>query len=181
MHILRAADRKPTAWKNGGGLTWEVAVWPPGASLDDFEWRASIAEVSSGGPFSVFSGIDRVLTVLAGPGLELNLEGRAPIRLNASSAPFAFAGDARCDAVLIGGAVRDFNMMARRGQWSVQVQRRRGPTTLRTNADLALILACSPVRIDAVDLEPDDVVLIEGAAASDLAEGSVLVAELTRA
>ncbi|MBS0490042.1 MULTISPECIES: HutD family protein [unclassified Phenylobacterium] len=181
MHILRAADRKPTAWKNGGGLTWEVAAWPPGASLDDFEWRASIAEVSSSGPFSVFSGIDRVLTVLAGPGLELNFEGRAPIRLDAASAPFAFAGDACCDAVLIGGAVRDFNMMARRGQWSVQVQRRQGPMTLHTHTDLTLILACSPIRIDAVDLDPDDVVLVEGSAEAGLAEGSVLVAELTRA
>lgn len=181
MHILRAADRKPTAWKNGGGLTWEVAAWPPGASLDDFEWRASIAEVSSSGPFSVFSGIDRVLTVLAGPGLELNFEGRAPIRLDAASAPFAFAGDACCDAVLIGGAVRDFNMMARRGQWSVQVQRRQGPMTLHTHTDLTLILACSPIRIDEVDLDPDDVVLVEGSAEAGLAEGSVLVAELTRA
>ena len=181
MHILRAADRKPTAWKNGGGLTWEVAAWPPGASLDDFEWRASIAEVSSSGPFSAFSHIDRVLTVLAGPGLELNFEGRGPIRLDASSPPFAFAGDTRCDAVLIGGAVRDFNMMARRGRWSVQVQRRQGPTTLHTRADLTLILACSPARIDAVDLQPEDVVLVEGTGESNLAEGSVLVAELTRA
>ena len=181
MHILRATDRTSTPWKNGGGLTWEVAAWPPGASLDDFEWRASIAEVSSGGPFSVFSDIDRVLTVLAGPGLELNFEGRAPIRLDAASAPFAFAGDACCDAVLIGGAVRDFNMMARRGQWSVQVHRRQGPMTLHTRTDLTLILACSPIRIDAVDLDPDDVVLVEGTAEAGLAEGSVLVAELTRA
>jgi environmental stress-induced protein Ves len=181
MRILRAADRKPTPWKNGGGLTWEVAAWPSGASLADFEWRASIAEVGSSGPFSVFAGVDRVLTVLDGTGLELRIEGQATVKLDASATPFAFAGDAPCHAVLVNGPVRDFNVMVRRGLWSAQVQRLEGPAAFRAQADLTLILACSPITFDGVDLRPDDVMLIEGTVDAQFAAGTLLAAKLTRA
>ena len=93
MRILRAADRIPTPWKNGGGLTCEVAAWPPGASLPHFEWRASIAEVTSDGPFSDFEGVDRVITVLEGAGLELRFEGHKAVRVDTSAVPLAFPGD----------------------------------------------------------------------------------------
>ncbi|HEY3949962.1 HutD family protein, partial [Phenylobacterium sp.] len=52
LTLLRAADRAPQPWKNGGGLTWPVAVSPEGAGLDGFDWRLSLALVESGGPFS---------------------------------------------------------------------------------------------------------------------------------
>ena len=48
-------------WKNGGGETAEIAVSPPGAALDDFDWRLSMARVETDGPFSAFPGIDRTL------------------------------------------------------------------------------------------------------------------------
>ncbi|MFN9927385.1 MAG: HutD family protein, partial [Phenylobacterium sp.] len=60
--LLRAADRLAVPWKNGGGITRELAVWPPGASFDDFVWRVSMAEVHQDGPFSSFPGVDRILT-----------------------------------------------------------------------------------------------------------------------
>lgn len=180
MRILRAADRLPTPWKNGGGLTWEVAAWPAGASLSDFEWRASIAEVASAGPFSTFEGVDRVLTVLAGAGLDLKFEDQAPIRLDACSAPFAFQGDEPCAAILVGGAVRDFNIMVRRGGWSAQVQRLAGPGILCTQADFTLVLACAPTVFDGVQLDPNDVALIEGALDADFGPGTLLAAKFTR-
>ncbi len=37
--ILLAADRTATTRKNLGGVTREIAAWPPGADLDDFDWR----------------------------------------------------------------------------------------------------------------------------------------------
>lgn len=180
MRILRAAGRLPTPWKNGGGLTWEVAAWPIGASLSDFEWRASIAEVSTDGPFSVFEGVDRVLAVLAGPGLELRFQGQAAVSLDASTAPLAFAADAPCNAVLIDGAVRDFNVMVRRGRWTADVQRVDAPVTLRTRADVTILLARTSASLGPDRLRPNDVVLIEGEHEADLPDGAWLVAELTR-
>ena len=63
---LRAAP-----WKNGGGSTTEIAISPPDAGFDDFDWRISVATIAADGPFSAFAGIDRVITLLAGAGVLL--------------------------------------------------------------------------------------------------------------
>ena len=52
--LLSAARRAAVPWKNGGGVTREVAAHPAGASLEDFDWRVSTAEVRAAGPFSGF-------------------------------------------------------------------------------------------------------------------------------
>ena len=49
LEILPAALRTPVAWKNGGGVTREIAALPRGAGLNHFEWRVSTAEVRSAG------------------------------------------------------------------------------------------------------------------------------------
>eukprot|EP01042_Synura_sphagnicola_P007286 gene7286-9332_t len=45
MRIIRATDCLVMPWKNGGGTTTEMAVAPEGASLNDFDWRISMAHV----------------------------------------------------------------------------------------------------------------------------------------
>jgi environmental stress-induced protein Ves len=121
MHLLRAAERIAQPWKNGGGVTREVAVWPQGAGLDDFLWRVSIAEVASAGPFSRFDGIDRTLAILEGR-MALAFEDRA-VELDTVSTPFAFPGDVACSGTPIGGAVIDLNVMTRRGWVRASVER----------------------------------------------------------
>ncbi len=69
MRILRAADHKRMPWKNGGGETVEIAVAPQDAALGDFDWRISMATVAADGPFSIFPGIDRTLSILSGSGM----------------------------------------------------------------------------------------------------------------
>ncbi|MNZ79684.1 hypothetical protein D3C78_982940 [compost metagenome] len=113
---LDAAPRRP--WKNGGGVTRELAIAPAGAGLDDFDWRISCAQVASGGPFSPFPGVDRSLAVLAGAGLRLDFAGADPLILDAGRAPLAFRGEQPVSAELLGGAVSDFNVMTRRTRWS---------------------------------------------------------------
>jgi uncharacterized protein len=66
MQFIRANSLQSSRWKNGGGKTTEIAVWPPGASLDAFDWRISMATVEQDGPFSEFPGIDRTLALLKG-------------------------------------------------------------------------------------------------------------------
>ena len=120
--ILRAADRVAAPWKNGGGVTREVAVHPPGAGLDDFDWRVSMASVDPGGPFSSFPGVDRILAVLEGR-LALRVDGSAPIALRPDSPPYAFAGDIPAQADLPYGPVADLNVMTRRGRIGATVER----------------------------------------------------------
>jgi environmental stress-induced protein Ves len=120
--ILRAADRVATPWKNGLGVTREIAVHPPGAGLDDFDWRISMATVDAGGPFSIFPGVDRILTVLEGR-LSLSLDGAVPVELGPDSPPLAFPGDIAVHADLLAGPVTDLNVMTRRGRVLATVER----------------------------------------------------------
>lgn len=112
---LRAADRAASPWRNGGGVTREVMVSPAGADLATFDWRVSIADVASDGPFSVFPGIDRRMAVLTGTGIRLAVEGAAAIDLAPGDPPAVFSGDARTSGHLIDGPIRDLNVMTRRG------------------------------------------------------------------
>ncbi|MBN9235926.1 MULTISPECIES: HutD family protein [Phyllobacteriaceae] len=116
MRILRAADYRSMPWKNGGGVTTEIAVSPAGAGLDDFDWRISMARVEAGGPFSVFAGIDRTLSILEGEGMRLTIAGRAPVELTRASDPLFFPADAATDASLPAGPITDLNVMTRRGR-----------------------------------------------------------------
>ena len=117
------ADLPATPWKNGGGSTREIAAWPPGAGLLDFEWRLSIAGIAASGPFSVFPGIDRTIMLLAGDGVQLrSADGAVDHRLARPLCPFAFRGELPIECTLLGGASSDFNVMARRGRWQATLE-----------------------------------------------------------
>ncbi|MDQ0509354.1 HutD/Ves family protein [Ancylobacter amanitiformis] len=146
MQILRAADHRVMPWKNGGGSTTEIAVFPEGAGLDAFLWRISMAGVSEDGPFSLFPAIDRSLAVLAGEGIVLEAEGRAPERVGLASAPARFPGDVRTHASLVGGPILDLNVMTRRGRYAHRLTRH--VTAARCGivpeGEVALLLSRSP-------------------------------------
>ncbi|MGF7146993.1 hypothetical protein FHS96_000602 [Sphingomonas zeicaulis] len=120
--LLAAADRAPKPWKNGGGTTSDLIVFPPDAGMEDFGWRLSIAEVAEAGPFSAFAHVDRSLSVLEGD-LELAVAGDAPVRLTPEAGAFPFPGDAPAHGRPVGGMVRDLNLMLRRGMWRGRVDR----------------------------------------------------------
>ena len=117
MHILRADNYRRMRWKNGGGETAEIAVFPEGAGLDDFDWRISMARVEAGGPFSLFPGVDRTLSIIDGEGLLLSVKGRIPIGLTCRSIPLTFPADVATSAALIAGPITDLNVMTRRGRY----------------------------------------------------------------
>ncbi len=142
MRILRAAEYRSMPWKNGGGVTTEIAVSPVGAGLDDFDWRVSMARVESGGPFSQFAGVDRTLAVLEGEGLVLDLAGRPPTEVTSASAPLFFPADVPTQASLIAGPITDLNVMTRRARMTHGVERLMilTPLEVRAEADTTLIL-----------------------------------------
>lgn len=123
MQRFSRAQLQPTPWKNGGGSTREIASWPPGAGLEAFDWRVSIATIAAGGPFSVFAGVDRTIMLLEGDGVQLRAaEGSLDHRLDTPFAPFAFSGDVALDCTLLGGASNDFNVMSRRARCDAEVR-----------------------------------------------------------
>ncbi|MFJ9174453.1 HutD family protein [Streptomyces sp. NPDC102360] len=162
--ILRAHERTPAPWKNGGGVTTEVLAYPEGSGTDDFAWRISLADVAGSGPFSVFEGVDRIITVVDGPGMALTVDGTEHV-VDARYAPFAFSGDSTTDCRLLGGPLVDFNVMLRRTEAKGDVRIERGPTRLEPAPGtrvLALVLdGAATLSADSVQLDRLDAVLLQ--------------------
>jgi environmental stress-induced protein Ves len=171
--ILRAANRVAAPWKNGGGLTREVAVWPPGSNLEDFHWRVSLAEIREGGPFSAFPGVDRQMAVLAGR-LTLAIEEGETLTLSPDSPPLGFAGEARVVAQPLGQRVTDLNVMTRRGRFSARLRRwavhEERPLTLTADATLLIALSELTLRLRASEkrLSAYDALFCKGATQCEL-------------
>ncbi|MER0482601.1 HutD family protein [Streptomyces sp. Edi2] len=126
MRILRAEGRAAAPWSNGGGVTREVAVQPPGSGWDTFAWRVSLADVTRDGPYSPLPGVRRILTVVDGAGLELTVDGTAQL-LPERYRPFAFPGGAATDSRLLDGRpVVNLNVMLREGRAAATVEMVRG-------------------------------------------------------
>ncbi|WP_266183708.1 HutD/Ves family protein [Dyella humicola] len=137
--IIRAADCLPQPWKNGMGVTREIARFPVDADNEHFLWRVSVAEVNSAAPFSAFPGIDRHIALLDGAGFTMTLDGTLEHPLHTPYEPFAFAGEAHVDAALVGGPTRDFNLMVRRAQAQGSVAVCQEPGSHATDTTCALL------------------------------------------
>lgn len=117
---LRPADYRVMPWKNGLGTTTEIAVHPPGAGLDEFTWRLSIADLTASGPFSTFAGYDRTLVQIEGAPMTLSHRSGGEHRLRLLS-PYRFAGEIETYGALEAPPARDFNVMVRRDRASAEV------------------------------------------------------------
>ena len=131
----------PQRWKNGAGLTREIAFG--GTDPAALDWRISIAEVERDAPFSAFPGIDRAIVLLRGAGMRLrSVDGRIDHALTEALVPFRFPGDVPLTATLAGGASSDLNVMTRRGVFRSELSCQRGTTELDGGA-LGLLLCCA--------------------------------------
>lgn len=141
-YVIHAAEYKRLPWKNGGGQTTEVAISPAAAGFENFGWRISLATVPSSGPFSVFPGIDRTLSVIGRHPLRLSIDGQSEVTLNRESSPFAFSGDAAAYAFLEDGEVQDLNVMSRRSCYTHRMTRHRlsTPLSLRVKGEAIVLL-----------------------------------------
>ncbi|MFJ7587744.1 HutD family protein [Streptomyces sp. NPDC097617] len=167
IRILRAADRTAAVWKNGGGVTREIAAWPEGAAMDDFGWRVSLAEVAADGPFSAFPGVGRTLTLAEGAGFDLTVGGVRRL-VDERYAPQDFPGDEPTDCRLLSGPVVNFNVMYRRGAVEAQTAVVRGRLSLTAVPGETLLVAPldGPAVLegsgDLAELAPYDAALVTG-------------------
>jgi len=118
MKVIQIAALPAQPWKNGGGVTREIAQ-----KADDrgMIWRLSVADVARAGPFSHFPGLTRVLTVIEGAGLLLRHPDGVIKALH--GAPVRFSGETAIDCDLIDGPVRDFNLIHDAARRSMDVIR----------------------------------------------------------
>lgn len=160
MHILKAADYPRMPWKNGAGTTLEIAR-DAGIDLSGFGWRVSIADVGESGTFSPFPGFQRIITVLEGDGMYLNVDGTTSPLLQ-PFVPYAFSGDSDVVCHLVGGAIRDFNLIYDPLRYSVRLQwiQSGDSQTLFSSAQACLVFNAGS-RID-VNVDDDSSVTLAG-------------------
>lgn len=117
FHHLRPSDYLAMPWKDGGGVTEQIAIEPPDATLQGgFLWRLSMARVEGSGPFSRFAGYDRTLLLLEGGGLDLDFGTHGRCRIEAPFQPLTFSGDWETRAELTRGPVRDLGIISDRAR-----------------------------------------------------------------
>lgn len=101
-----ALTAQPLPWKNGGGVTRELASHAVDGKL---AWRLSLADITRNGPFSVFPGLARIHCIVEGAGHTLSNE---TTRLEARPLePLCFDGGADLDCLLRDGPCRAFNVI----------------------------------------------------------------------
>lgn len=95
-------------WKNGGGVTSEIMSQTGPSGID---WRLSLADVTSNGPYSLFPGMARVLTVVSGQGTQLIDTQTDEAQIALPHKPIRFSGDQHIQGHLIEGAIQNFNLI----------------------------------------------------------------------
>jgi uncharacterized protein len=135
--IVRASDLIPRPWKNGGGVTWEIAIDPPGAGLEDFRWRVSRARIEADGPFSLFPKCERWITCVEGAGFALHFDDGVKLAVPLFQ-PIRFSGDRSTTCRLADGPCTDINVIARRDLVSVEVAVAPAPAALPEGIGSAL-------------------------------------------
>jgi len=177
--LQKAVDARRVPWKNGRGVTAELAVFPAGTAFEhgDFDVRVSRATIDEAGPFSAFPGFDRVIVVLDGDGLVLDHGDAAPRARVRPLEPYAFSGDWPTTAELTNGPVADFNVIVRRGvrRADVRVCRPgRRPVSVQLEAGDALVhVLVGPMIVRSggdgrmIVVAPNDSLCVRGASAGD--------------
>ncbi len=184
LQVLRWEQHRRMPWRNGTGVTYEVASSPADSDLTDFDWRISIAEVDAGGPFSPFPGIDRTIILVDGEWMALTVDGqrhRFGVR-----APFSFDGGSEtlCE---VPSRSRDLNVMTRRGRATASVAVFEGDPSDRGAVDgteTAFVCLTASVRLATgdgteVQLNALDAALTIGSAPLTIrGQGAVVVIQL---
>ena len=111
--LLDPAHYLRTPWKNGGGTTVDIA-------FSGDVWRFGRTPIVQPGPFSDYTGYDRVQVLVSGSGLVLEtpqgeIDVRQPFR------PVHFTGETRIASRLEAGPVEVVNLIGARAQVKIDI------------------------------------------------------------
>jgi len=130
MQVLLGHDLVDVKWKNGGGITRNIAT---GVVGDATAWRVSRADVDVEGPFSNFVGLTRILTVVSPNAMALVHDHGV---LDARSwEPVTFDGGLAISSRLDDGPLTDLNLMFDPNLCNGSAQVKRGPESIAVPQD----------------------------------------------
>jgi len=119
--IIPPEQFKKTPWKNGKGETTELAI-NEGGTLDDFDWRLSMAKVVEDGVFSYFTGYCRNLILIKGSGITLQHDQSKVDQLDTLLDFATFDGGCCTLATLRSGPIVDINVITKAEKYQTFVK-----------------------------------------------------------
>lgn len=186
---LDPAGYRRTPWKNGGGVTVDIAeAYRAGVTPGAWEgmvWRFGRTAITVPGPFSDLSGYDRVQVVVAGQGLVLAAPDRE-IDVRRPFVPVRFAGETPIVSRLEAGPVEVVNLIGDRSAVAIDLEVLEAGRTRRLAAGTHI--GYCPAGTAALDCRGERYELAEdlalridltGEAAISCASGRLLVASVT--
>jgi uncharacterized protein len=135
-----------TPWKNGGGTTVDIA------DQGDV-WRFGRTPITAPGPFSDYTGFDRVQVLVLGRGLVLEtpngeIDVRQPFK------PVRFAGEPPITSRLEAGPVEVVNLIGARARVRIDLRVLGGGATVAASAGTHMVYAALGPATLAVDGKP---------------------------
>ena len=176
MQVLRFSDLIEVPWKNGGGITREIAKGMIGEGI---AWRISRADVGEDGAFSDFAGLMRILTIVSGGTMQLEHAGG--VILADLWNPVRFDGGLPIFARLMAGPLSDLNLMFDPQRVEATVETLRGPFTAEGSAAGICVVHGLEGRVQVGDqtVHPGDSAFLTGETISAAPGSAALVMRLT--
>lgn len=115
--LLTPGDYKRAPWKNGGGTTTTIAE-------QEGVWQFGRTPITQGGPFSDYSGFDRMQVLVQGSGLVLQTPDNE-IDVRQLRKPVRFTGETKIVSRLEAGPVEVVNLIGRRDAVTIDLVVRR--------------------------------------------------------
>ncbi|MGH6641091.1 MAG: HutD/Ves family protein [Bradyrhizobium sp.] len=157
---LDPAGFRHMPWKNGGGVTIDIAVaMLPGFAPGGWEgmvWRFSRTAIVTPGPFSDLSGFDRQMALISGQGLVLETADRE-IDVRQPFRPVQFAGETAIVSRLEAGPVEVVNLIGDRSRVSIDLSCLSGGATKACAAGVHIIYAATGSCALSIDDKPCEI------------------------
>jgi len=141
IKIISPEQFETTLWKNGKGETTELAI-SDGGTLEDFDWRLSMANVVEDGAFSYFTGYCRNLILIDGNGIDLQHDQSKTDRLDSLLSYATFDGGSNTVATLTSGPIVDINVITNANKYNVTVETFTGRQDVKLRACSRCFIYC---------------------------------------
>ncbi len=142
MRIIPQTDFKQGRWRNGQGVSWEIASHQA-QGAPDFAWRFAKARIDNDVPFSIYPGMDRIFMMLDGGGMDLNFESGKVLRVHEKFVPHQFSCDVPLQCKLLDGPSVDLNLFAARDTYglSANIETLEGEKHFKTEGSIVVFYA----------------------------------------
>lgn len=175
--LLKPEQYRRMPWKNGSGVSIDIAADATGGDV----WRFGRTPIPVAGPFSDYTGYDRVQVLIGGRGLVLDgpddeIDLRTPFKI------VRYKGELPLVSRLEAGPVEVVNLIGLRTNVTVDMQLLDAGQSLRLGKGLHFAYApTEAAKIDAHDLPADHCLRIEAAGPTMIScgGGRVLMASIT--